>query len=185
MVNEVGRACLGAVVRAARVDEVAELSRLAVRTLLPICPTDLPQADIQSFIDDHLTPERFAGYLVNAEAEVIVAELDGRARGYALLLFGDAARPPSSSGVTVYPVALLSKCYVDEEFHGAGVGKLLLDAALDVARRRRTRAVWLNTNHRNHRAQRFYAKHGWRQTGWLDFVVGQMVYHDPVFMCDC
>lgn len=54
--------------------------------------------------------------------------------------------------------------------------------------RRRRRAgerdvegLWLNVNYDNHRAQRFYAKHGWERIGYVDFIVGDAVHRDPVY----
>jgi GNAT superfamily N-acetyltransferase len=68
-----------------------------------------------------------------------------------------------SAGV---PVGLVTYHVVDGEFevvsiNGPGVGAVLLDAAVDQARRLGCRRAWLVTTNDNVRALRFYQRQGW------------------------
>jgi putative acetyltransferase len=77
---------------------------------------------------------------------ILVAELHGRAVGLAAV--GDCR---------------LSNLYVLPELWGAGVAKELHDAAL--AELAGCDEITLWTLEENHRARRFYEKHGWRLNG--------------------
>ncbi len=169
------------VIRSARVDESDAVAALAAATFPDACPASMPEVAIRAYIDAHLSPARIAEHLMGDQAEVIVGERAGELVGYVLLFRGDAGRPPTGSGVTVSPTALLSKCYVRAGVRGGGVAAQLLDAALEWGRTEGLGGLWLNVNHANHRAQRFYAKHGWERVGELDFLVGDVVNHDPVY----
>jgi ribosomal protein S18 acetylase RimI-like enzyme len=81
----------------------------------------------------------------------VVAELDGRPAGYALLrLEGDAGE-----------VAVLHALE-----RGAGVGSALLDAARAEAARAGCARLWLITTNDNVEAIRFYQRRGWDWTGF-------------------
>lgn len=50
------------------------------------CPPSLPAADVRALIAEHLSPEAFAGYLVDPRYCVLVAKLPGGGPlGYTLL----------------------------------------------------------------------------------------------------
>ncbi len=169
------------VIRSARADESDAVAALAAATFPDACPASMPGAAIRAYIDAHLSPARIAEHLMGDEAEVLVGERAGELVGYVLLFRGDAGRPPAGSGVTVSPTALLSKCYVSAGVRGGGVAAQLLDAALDWARAEGLAGLWLNVNYANARAQRFYEKHRWDRVGELDFLIGDIVNHDPVY----
>ena len=64
------------------------------------------------------------------------------------------------------PVGLVTYDVVGDEcevvsINGPGVGSLLLDAAVEQARRAGCRRIWLVTTNDNVRALRFYQRHGW------------------------
>ena len=113
--------------------------------------------------------------------DVFVAAVGPEILGYTLALFGPDGSPAPGLGVTLNPVGLLSKCYTAPKVHGTKAGASLLVAAEERARERGVEGLWLNANADNHRAQRFYSKHGWERVGDIDFVVGEVVHHDPVF----
>nr|WP_280313949.1 GNAT family N-acetyltransferase [Nocardia wallacei] len=64
--------------------------------------------------------------------------------------------------------------------HGAGVATALMPAAVDDARRGGYAGVWLGVNQNNQRAQRFYAKHGFRTVGTKTTAVGTQLCQDYV-----
>lgn len=167
-------------IRAAREDEAGVVAALAARLFPMACPPAMPAEAIDDYARANLSPARFAGYLRDSDTRVLVAD-DGSLVGYALLFLGAAGEPADSYGVSRSPTGLLSKCYVDAAYHGTGLAARLLEAAVEEARRAGCAGMWLNANYANHRAQRFYVKHGWAQVGWMDFVVGGRHHHDPVF----
>lgn len=75
-------------------------------------------------------------------------------------------RDDLGAGATVPGVAFLALLFVIPERWGQGMGGLMLDAVIAEAVRRGCRQIHLWTHeHDNERAQRLYARRGFRRTG--------------------
>jgi GNAT superfamily N-acetyltransferase len=158
------------VVTAGSVD-AEELAGVAARTFPLACPPTTPPEDIASFIDTNLSAERFAEYLADPRRAIITAAQDGRIIGYAMLVRDDT-----------HDTAELSKIYVIADHHGGGVSMALMDRALATAKEWGMRRVWLGVNQGNERAQRFYAKSGFKVNGTRTFQVGARRENDYVMV---
>jgi hypothetical protein len=55
-----------------------------------------------------------------------------------------------------------------------------MDATLSAAAENGSRAVWLSVSEENVRAQKFYAKNGFRTVGGMNFPTGRLVLRDFV-----
>jgi GNAT superfamily N-acetyltransferase len=95
-----------------------------------------------------------------SSATWIVAEIDGVLAGYAYLR--DARSP--EIGAPPAPVEL-ARFYLDRPWHGRGIARQLMDAAVEHARRLGGRTLWLAVWQRNPRAVAFYRKYGFTQAG--------------------
>ena len=151
--------------------DAAELAGLAAQTFPLACPPTATPENIASFVDANLSAERFAEYLADPHRALLTATLSGRIIGYAMLV-GDATDD----------AAELSKIYVLPEYHGGGASTALMAAALAAAEGRGARRVWLGVNRANERAQRFYAKSGFRISGTRTFQLGAGLEHDYVMV---
>jgi diamine N-acetyltransferase len=49
----------------------------------------MPAADVDTFVAEHLTAQRFEQYVADAGRAVLLAEDDGVAVGYAMLVHGE------------------------------------------------------------------------------------------------
>lgn len=136
--------------------------------------------DIEIFVTDVLSGERFGEYLSDPARIVLKALADDDIVGYAMLVAGDPADPAVAAAVALHPVVEISKMYVLPGHHGTGVSTALMLAALEWARTEGYPGVWLGVNQENVRAQRFYAKHGFSGVGARTFTVGNQVYQDYV-----
>jgi ribosomal protein S18 acetylase RimI-like enzyme len=143
-----------------------ELAALAARTFPLACPPATAPENIASFIDTNLSAERFAEYLADPQRAILTAVLDGRIIGYVMLIRG------------VADDAELSKIYVLPDYHGGGVSTALMDLALATAEKWGAGRVWLGVNQANQRAQRFYAKSGFKINGTRTFQVGVSIEND-------
>lgn len=109
------------------------------------------------------TPEGYASFL-SAQLEdpdkaVLVGDDDGDVVGYAY-----AAVEGHDYMALRGPAGVLHDVIVDPEHRGRGVGRLLLDAALEFFRSRGVPRVVLWTAQRNEAAQRLFASVGFRRT---------------------
>ena len=151
--------------------DTAELADVAARTFPLACPPTTAPENIASFIDANLSAERFAEYLADPHRAILTAAQGGRIIGYAMLVRGVAD-----------DTAELSKIYVLPDYHGAGVSTALMDLTLATAEEWGARRVWLGVNQGNQRAQRFYAKSGFKVNGTRTFQVGTSRENDYVMV---
>lgn len=111
---------------------------------------------------------------------LFLAEVDGLAAGYTMLVVDEPSDADVAAALTVRPTAELSKCYVSPGHHGAGVASALMTRTLEAAAERGAAAVWLGVNEENAKAQRFYEKSGFVRVGRKRFLVGDRWEHDFV-----
>ncbi|MEV0292620.1 GNAT family N-acetyltransferase [Nocardia sp. NPDC050710] len=156
------------------------LSDVAAATFPLACPPGATPDDIEIFISDVLSGERFGEYLTDPTRTVLKAVTGGDIVGYTMLHAGEPADPQVAAAVNLSPVVEISKMYVLPGHHGSGVSKALMRAALERARDDGAAGVWLGVNQENQRAQRFYLKHGFQRVGTKTFHVGNQLHHDYV-----
>jgi ribosomal protein S18 acetylase RimI-like enzyme len=67
----------------------------------------------------------------------------------------------------------IERIYTTKAYLGTGVGQLLINKAISVAKEARLQYVWLGVWEKNARAIRFYEKQGFVQFGSHSFMLGQ------------
>ena len=109
------------------------------------------------------TPAGYASFissqLEDPDTAVLVADDNGDVVGYAY-----AAAEGYDYMALRGPAGVLHDVIVEPEHRGRGVGRLLLDAALEFFRSRGAPRVVLSTAERNEAAQRLFASAGFRRT---------------------
>jgi ribosomal protein S18 acetylase RimI-like enzyme len=159
-------------VRLASVDDASTLHGLAEATFGLACPPGTTKEAIDDFIGTTLSEASFDRYLRDDSRVILIAETDGEPAGYTMLVFGEPSDPDVVAVISVHPTAELSKVYVLEGHHGAGVAGALMTESLNVASGRKVAGVWLGVNQHNARANRFYDKSGFATVGTKKFLVG-------------
>ena len=67
----------------------------------------------------------------------------------------------------------LKRIYILKEFHGGGIAQQLMEYIFDHARRHQFEVIWLGVWEFNLRAQKFYEKYGFINSGHThDFPIG-------------
>ncbi len=80
---------------------------------------------------------------------------------------------------TQEPTAMeLRQLYIFRPWQGEGIANVLTTWALDSARARGAREIWLSVFTENHRARRFYARHGFAEIAPYKFMVGTQADED-------
>jgi diamine N-acetyltransferase len=170
-----------ATVRPARSADVPALAAVAAVTFELACPPSMTRDRVDAFVEEVLSPARFTDYVDDARRHVLLAERDGDALGYAMLVTGDPQDGDVRAAIRLRPTVELSKIYVLPQAHGTGAAALLMATALGWARDSGAAGVWLGVNQQNERAQRFYGKNGFVRVGTKRFLVGG-VYEDDYVM---
>lgn len=178
-------------IRPATPADAAGLAALAALTFPLACPPSLGEDDIRAFVADHLSAACMARYATSPRHRLLLAaDAAGQAVGYVLVVLPERADEPPyaddvAAVVTARPAAELSKCYIHPDYHGTGLAAGLTAAAVEAAAAARVEdrppaVLWLGTNRRNARAQRFYRKLGFVRVGTRRFRVGGAVEEDVV-----
>ena len=129
--------------------------------------------DLQAFLRK-FTPEAWAEEVGSPAYTFRLAEADGEAVGYAKL--GPSTLPTEQDG----PAVELRQLYVLKQWHGSGIAGVLMDWALEEARRREVRELLLTVYSDNHRAKRFYERYGFEEIGPYAFMVGEQADEDII-----
>jgi diamine N-acetyltransferase len=103
-----------------------------------------------------------------------LAEVDAAPVGYVKL--GPMKLPFQPAG----PALLIDQFYILKEHHGTGIAGALMDWAMTEARNRGAEELYLTVFTENHRARRFYDRHGFVPVGRYDFMVGSHADEDVI-----
>lgn len=159
-------------IRRASTQDAARLSELARATFRDTFETGNSPDDLAAYLAEAFTPARQASEIADPASIVLLAER-GRESGspeligYAHLISGEApecVRGPS-------PIEL-KRIYVLRAWHGQGVARDLMDAAIAAARRTGAQTLWLGVWEHNARATAFYEKYGFARVGEHTFLLG-------------
>lgn len=156
------------------------IADVAAVTFPLACPPGASADDINAFINNVLSVDKFSEYLTDPTRTVLKVISGDAIVGYAMLVDDEPVDPDVRAAITLRPTTELSKLYVLPGNHGSGAAAALMDAALDHARRSGSAGMWLGVNQENVRAQKFYAKQGFTQAGTKTFLVGAQLHHDFV-----
>ena len=124
------------------------------------------------------TPDAWRREFDRPNAAFRVAEDDAGVLGYCWV--GPVTLPvPTGPDATE-----LHQLYLTERAKGSGVAQALMDWALATARATGAPRIVLSVYVDNHRAQRFYARYGFREIGKYQFRVGDHIDDDRIWALD-
>jgi diamine N-acetyltransferase len=165
------------VIRPATVDDVPALADLARRTWSDTFGSSVgPQAEAAE-----LERTRSPAYFIDAlrRDTILVSERGDELLGY--VQFGDVDTP----GVDVRPGDQeLHRIYVETGLHGQGLGRQLVNAALENPRLAHATRIYLTVWEKNERAIRLYESVGFRSVGTVTFAIGSERAEDLLMLLD-
>ena len=129
--------------------------------------------NLNAFLASH-SEANWRGELSDPRYVIRLGESEGQAVAYAKL------GPTSLPFEVEEPTIELRQFYVLQPWHGAGIAGQLMDWVLAEARARGAEAIFLSVFVDNHRARRFYERHGFEPVGRNDFKVGNQIDEDVI-----
>ena len=160
-------------IRRGTIADAGLLSELGARTFSETFAADNTPEDLAAYIATYFNVERQTAELEDPASTFLIAEVDGRAAGYAKLHDGE----PEQGIEGANPVELV-RLYVLREWLGRGIGEQLMRACIDEARQAGHETIWLGVWERNGRAQAFYRKWNFRAVGEHMFQLGSDLQRD-------
>lgn len=162
-------------IRRGTVADAGLLSELGARTFSETFAADNTPEDLAAYMATSFNVAQQTAELEDPGSTFLIAEVDGRAAGYAMLHDGE----PEQDVEGANPVELV-RLYVSREWLGRGIGEQLMRACIDAARQLGHETLWLGVWEHNGRAQAFYRKWDFRTVGEHMFQLGSDMQRDLV-----
>jgi ribosomal protein S18 acetylase RimI-like enzyme len=169
-------------IRPAAIDDAPALSRLAATTFRETFERENAPEDMARYLAEAFTPEQQAAEIADPASTVLLAEYHGESGGTELVGYAHLIAGPVPEAVRGPAPLELKRIYVARAWHGQGVAQALMGAAIEAARARGARTLWLGVWERNLRAVAFYAKYGFTRVGEHTFVLGSDRQTDWLFV---
>ncbi len=165
-----------ATIRRARADEAEALAALGAATFTATFGHLYSRSNLEKFLAKNHSPAAYRDVLADARSAVWIAENAGERTGYAVA--GPCTLPvpdmPPDCGE-------LARLYLVKEAQGTGLGRRLLDVALEFLRDR-YRCIYLSVYRDNVIAQRLYERAGFNKVFEYKYMVGD--HADPEFIME-
>lgn len=149
---------------------VADISR---QSFYDTFAADNTPENMAKFLDEQFTRGKLMLEVGAAENTFLLAYADNEIAGY--LKLREGRKLSSLQNTSSIEIA---RFYVLKDFIGKGVGKLLMQAAIDIAKEKEKEAVWLGVWEHNHRAIAFYTAWGFEKFDEVDFLLGDDIQRD-------
>jgi ribosomal protein S18 acetylase RimI-like enzyme len=165
-------------IRRVTIDDVATLSAIAKQTFYDTFTGTCTEADMQSFLEEYFNETQLSKELNNPDDQCFFAVAEGKPIGYIRFMEDYRSLPLMKQ----WKALELKRIYILKEFHGMGIAQQLLDFMISYAKKENYQAIWLGVWEHNLRAQRFYEKYGFKNSGYKhDFPIGDTPQTDIWF----
>jgi ribosomal protein S18 acetylase RimI-like enzyme len=129
--------------------------------------------DIEKFMNEQFTQPALMEE-VGAEGNTfLLAYLENEIAGYVRLREGEMVPELKSNNIIE-----IARLYAVTHMIGKGIGKALMQAAIDVAKEKGKEIIWLGVWEKNSRAISFYQQWGFEKFGVHDFILGNDIQQD-------
>ena len=150
--------------------DAAQLSSMAQTTFYDTFTGTCTEADMQDFLDTYFNIDQTRKELAEPDDLFYFAEVDGVPVGYIRMM--EDYR--SFELMEKWKALELKRIYVLKEFLGRKVAQAMMDFVLQYATEHGYEVVWLGVWEFNYRAQKFYSKYGFEDSGHTHpFPIGQ------------
>lgn len=143
------------------IDEAPVLAELALKTFYDTFTGTCTEEDMDGFLKEYFTVEQVIKELENPNDYYYFAKVNNVPVGYVRLQEDYSSLPLMQQ----WKALELKRLYVLQEYHGKGVAQALMDFALDFATEKSYQVIWLGVWEFNFRAQKFYSKNGFVNSG--------------------
>ncbi|AIQ58439.1 GNAT family N-acetyltransferase [Paenibacillus borealis] len=148
-------------------DDLSLLQEISVETFKETFEHQNSAEVMQAYVDKAFNKEQLKKELSTASSEFYFIYSKAEIAGY-LKVNMNAAQSESMGNDSLE----IERIYLRRAFHKQGLGKYLINKAIDIAVEQNKEKVWLGVWERNGSAIAFYAKMGFAQTGTHSFYMG-------------
>lgn len=149
------------------VQELPQLRDLAIRTFQATYAAQNTAEVMADYLRRAFNEQQLRQELTHPESEFYLLKSEAEWLGYMKLNEGSAQTEEREDQALE-----VERIYVDAGFHGLGLGKMMIQKALEVARSKNKERLWLGVWEHNPKAIQFYERQGFKKNGTHTFYIG-------------
>lgn len=161
--------------RPATLSDASSIAAISIEVWLSTYLKRGVSAFFADYVLDTFTTTKTELLIADPAEFILVSENADGLDGFIRLTSGATA---PAAGCSDTEIATL---YVQPRHHGKGIGKTLLQAAVDHGRASGTPSLWLTTNAENRPAMAFYRAQGFTHIGETHFSIGTQDYLNMIW----
>jgi ribosomal protein S18 acetylase RimI-like enzyme len=154
-------------IRAATKEDAVLIADISRQTFYETFAADNTKADMDKFLNEQFTSTRLISEVSLQENYFFLAYDNNEVAGYLKL-----RENKQSKLLTEKPSIEIARIYSIKKMIGKGIGKLLMQKSIDIAKQKQKQIIWLGVWEKNQRAIDFYHKWGFEKFGEQDFLLG-------------
>ncbi len=156
-------------IRRAGIKDAAILSKLASQTFYDTFTGTCTDEDMRSFLQQYFSEDALLQELQNENDYCFFIEEDNVPLGYIRFMEDYTSFPYMNQ----WKALELKRIYILKEHQGKGIAQKLMAFIIEYATQNDFKVVWLGVWEHNYRAQKFYEKYGFINSGHThDFPIG-------------
>ncbi len=149
------------------IKDLTILQELSINTYVQTFEKFNSKSIMKAYLNDAFNLEKLEKELLNNNSAFYFLYKDERLAGY--LKVNDF---PSQTDINDESSLEIERIYILSDFQGQGLGKCLMEKAIDIANKKNKSYVWLGVWEHNEKAKRFYKKEGFYKIGEHSFFMG-------------
>ncbi|MGB3259690.1 GNAT family N-acetyltransferase [Paenisporosarcina sp.] len=149
------------------IEDLRELQKISVETFTETFKDQNSPEHLNAYLKRAYNLEQLEQELANRSSQFFFVYLNQEVAGY-LKVNTDEAQSEAMGADSLE----VERIYVKKNFQKHGLGKQLLNKALEIAHEQKKKKIWLGVWEENENAIAFYQKKGFVQTGAHSFYMG-------------
>jgi ribosomal protein S18 acetylase RimI-like enzyme len=154
-------------------EELETLRSISIRTFREAFASQNSESNMNDYVSKAFSSEAMNGELQNPMVIFYFVKVDGEVIGYTKLNL-----PGAQTDLNDVDSIEIERIYVDGRQQGKQYGKLLMDKAIQVAKEKNLKYVWLGVWEENKKAIQFYERNGFRYFSDHKFMLGDDLQRD-------
>ncbi|MDP4567022.1 MULTISPECIES: GNAT family N-acetyltransferase [Bacillus] len=149
------------------VQHVKELQKIGINTFKETFLDQNKVEHIEAYVKTAFHLNQLLKELQHPSSQFYFVQVNGEVAGYLKINMNDAQSEEMGDDALE-----IERIYIKQSFQKQGLGKYLIDQAIEIAKNHLKRDVWLGVWEHNRAAIAFYQKLGFVQTGVHAFLMG-------------
>jgi len=150
------------------IQEVELLRIISLQTFTETFAHQNTENDMRKYVSENLSIEQLSKELNTEGSSFYFLKLINQIIGYLKLNRGSAQTESQNKNSIE-----IERIYISQEFHSKGLGILLLNQAIKIAKEQHVNYIWLGVWEENFKAISFYKKNGFEQFNTHIFKLGE------------